>query len=88
MHFDYMPSDLHRAEYMPKLDGYFKKLGAGKYEKNREDIYDLLRSRLKVAIAYAEKLEEYHGPGASPSANTPGTAVYKIFKHLKPYLSL
>lgn len=42
LHFSYMQSDIHREEYWPKLTECLKQIGAGEYEKNRKDMYEIL----------------------------------------------
>ena len=85
LHFAYHQADVHRAGYKPILDRYISDLDSGVYEKNRDDIYKILRSKLKTAIANAKRLAEYH-ENLTPSQNAPGTSVYKIFEELSGYL--
>lgn len=56
LHFGFMQSDLHRNEYWPKLTDWLAGIGAGKYEKNRADMYQVLRPFMDVALANARKL--------------------------------
>ena len=81
LHFSYFDSDLYRDEYYPKLT---ERIGS-KYEKNREDIYNVLRNNLTKAIKNSKRLMDYHG-GKSPAQCAPATAVYEIFEKLLPYL--
>lgn len=85
LHFGFLQSDLHRSEYWPKLTEFLKKIGAGKYEKNRNDIYQVLRPYVDDAIMNAKKLETIN-EGRLPSKSTPGTKVYVIIEMLRPYL--
>jgi hypothetical protein len=57
----------------------------GEYEKNRLDIYDVLRQYLHNAIKHAKDLIKLHDNDA-PSRNAPGRAVFEIFDFLKAYL--
>ena len=82
LHFMALDSALHRNEYNPTLPDC---LGT-KYEKNREDIYTLLKPNIKRAIDNAKRVEA-NNEGMPPSQCTPGTAVYKIFEMLESYLS-
>lgn len=82
LHYMALDSALHRSEYYPKLTDC---LGS-KYEKNREDIYTLLKPNIKRAIDNAKRIEA-NNEGMPPSQCTPGTAVYKIFEMLESYLS-
>ncbi|MGN0620943.1 MAG: RloB family protein [Porcipelethomonas sp.] len=82
LHYMALDSALHRSEYYPKLTDC---LGS-KYEKNREDIYALLKPNIKTAIDNAKRVEA-NNEGMPPSQCTPGTAVYEIFEMLESYLS-
>lgn len=85
LHFGYYQSDIHRREYWPKLTECLTSIGAGKYTKNRTDMYKILRPYLDVAIANAKRLDATNA-GKLPSASAPGTKVYEIFEHLKQYM--
>ena len=43
LHFMYMDTDIDRSRYWPKLSDWLKNIGAGSYEKNRPDMYEVLR---------------------------------------------
>ena len=86
LHFSYMHSDLHRAEYWPKLTGYLRSLGKGDYTKNRPDMYRILYPLMDYAIANAKRLE-VENQGKPPSKSAPGTTVYQLIELLKPYLA-
>jgi hypothetical protein len=81
LHFILLDSAISRNEYYPKLTEY---LGS-KYEKNRKDIYSLLKPNLQTAINNAKKVQK-RNINLPPSKCTPGTAVYEIFEKLKNYL--
>lgn len=85
IHFSYMHSDLQRDEYWPKLTQCLESIGAGKYEKNRPDMYELLRPYLETAIASAKRLDQENA-NLPPSRSAPGTKVYELLEKLKPYL--
>ena len=85
LHFSFMQSDLHRNEYWPKLTECLKKIGKGKYEKNRNDMYEILLPYMDDAICNAKKLEEMN-KGKSPSCSAPGTKVYTFVEYIKAYL--
>lgn len=85
LHFSYMQSDIHRAEYWPKLTEHLERIGAGKYEKNRKDMYWILNPYIECAIANAKRLNILN-KGKLPSKAAPGTEVYKLIEILKPYL--
>lgn len=82
LHYLSLDAALRRNEYYPKLT---ECLGS-KYEKNREDIYSLLKPNIKKAIDNAKRIEANNN-GLPPSQCTPGTTVYEIFEMLESYLS-
>ena len=51
LHFMYMDTDIDRFRYWPKLSDWLKNIGAGSYEKNRPDMYEVLRPYMDIAIA-------------------------------------
>ena len=51
-----MQSDIHREEYWPKLTECLKQIGAGEYEKNRKDMYEILHPYMEYAIGNAKRL--------------------------------
>lgn len=85
LHFGFMQSDIHRSEYWPKLTECLKKIGAGEYAKNREDMYHILRTYMDTAIANAKSLNAIN-QGKTPSKAASGTKVYELVEKLRPYL--
>lgn len=85
LHFSYMHSDLHRNEYWPKLTECFDSIGAGEYEKNRADIYEVLLPYMDSAIKNAEQLDRTN-QDKTPAQSAPGTKVFELVKLLRPYL--
>ena len=85
LHFSYMHSDIHRTEYWPKLTEWFESIGVGTYQKNRQDVYEILRPYMEHAIRNAKKLDVINS-GRMPSQAAPGTKVYELVEKLKPYL--
>lgn len=85
LHFSYMHSDLHRREYWSKLSECLQGMDAGKYRKNRTELYALLRPRLETAIENARRLDA-ENQGKPPSKAAPGTKVYVLMERLLPYL--
>lgn len=85
LHFSFMQSDLHRKEYFSKLNLQLAKINAGKYTKNREDMYYILRPYIDKAIINAKKLQKYNEDNL-PSQSSPGTMMFKFIEKLKPYL--
>jgi len=91
LHFNYSDTALHRHEWNKKLDEIFKqnKLKDGKYEKNFEDIYQLLNlsDGVNTAIKNAKRrMEDFREEYDKPSDYDPGTMVYKLVEELKRYL--
>ena len=58
LHFMYMDTDIDRSRYWPKLSDWLKNIGAGSYEKNRPDMYEVLRPYMDIAIANAKRLDK------------------------------
>lgn len=86
LHFGYYQSDLHRDDYFPKLDKWLKNIDAGKYEKNRDDMFLVLEPYMDDAIKNAVRLQEEQNGDKSPSNSKPGTKIYELIEKLKPYL--
>ena len=87
LHFAYYTSNNHRTEYIKFLNAEFQKLGIGKYEKNRNDIFEILlrKGNPKLAIRYAKRLIKA-GCGMTPTEIAPGTRVYALAEELAKYL--
>ena len=85
LHFGFYQSDIHRSEYWPKLTKWLTNIGAGTYSKNRDDMYEVLRPYLDIAIANAKRLDAQN-EGRTASLSAPGTKVYELLEMLKPYL--
>ena len=85
LHFSFMQSDLHRKEYFPKLDECLQSINAGKYEKNREDMYHVLKPYMDVAIRNAKALREIN-KDKLPSESSPGTMIFEFVEKIKSYL--
>lgn len=91
LHFNYSDSALHRHQWSAKLDELFKKynLGDGTYQKNYEDIYNMvdMYNGVDVAIKHAKRrMAEFEKGGYQPSEYDPGTMVHKLVEELKKYL--
>ena len=85
LHFSFMQSDIHRTEYWIKLNHHLAGIDAGIYEKNRRDMYRILRPFMDSAIANAKRLDMMN-QGKPPSKSAPGTKIYELVEKLKPYL--
>jgi len=85
LHFSYYQADTHRDDYYPKLTEHLMEIGAGKYEKNRKDMYNVLTPFMERAVRNAKKLAQKN-EGKTPTESAPGTEVYRIIESLRPYL--
>lgn len=91
LHFYYSDSALHRDDWSEKLDSIFKQyhLGDGTYQKNYEDIYNMVDSfdGVNTAIKNAKRRMAAFREGVdNPSEYDPGTMVYRLVQELKVYL--
>lgn len=87
LHFAYYAVNNHRNEYISFLDDRFRKLGLGRYQKNRNDIFEILmeKGNPKLAIRYAKRIIK-DGHGKTPTEIAPGTKVYELVEELVKYL--
>lgn len=87
LHFAYYTSNNHRSEYVKFLNEKFQELGIGKYEKNMNNIFEILikSGNPKLAIRYAKRIIE-NGVGKTPAQIAPGTKVYELAEELAKYL--
>ena len=80
LHFQKLFAHVSRAQYQDILNRYFT------YEKNLENIYDLLKDNTEVAISHAKELYSSYEADAPPSQRTPATRVYELVMFLQEYL--
>ncbi len=87
LHFVYYTSNNQREEYKAFLNKKFQELKIGKYEKNMDNIFDILleRGNPKLAIRYAKRIIK-EGEGKTPTDIAPGTKVYELVEELVKYL--
>ena len=87
LHFAYYTANNHRTEYISFLNNKFSELGLGKYQKNMQNIFDILmeKGNPKLAIRYAKRIIE-NGQGKTPAEIAPGTKVYELVEELGKYL--
>ena len=87
LHFEYLNTGVTRKRYIKKLDEYFKIYGINgkKYEKNQENIYEVLNKYgdQKQAIKFAKKL---YDDTKTPTEMKPATTVFKLIEELESYL--
>lgn len=69
------------------LNDKFKELGIGKYQKNMDNIFNILmqKGNPKLAIRYAKRIIK-EGQGKTPAEIAPGTKVYELVEELAKYL--
>jgi hypothetical protein len=72
--------------YTETLTAHLLKQNNGRYTKNRSDMFQVLESRIDIAIDHASKLEVVNS-GKTPDDSNPGTMMHKLILHLKPYLN-
>lgn len=91
LHFYYSDSALHRDIWNEKLNDIFEQfqLGDGTYQKNYDEIYNLVNSfdGMNTAIKNAKRrMVSFRDGVDKPSEYDPGTTVYKLVQELKVYL--
>lgn len=91
LHFNYSDAALHRDEWNKKLDEIFAEynLGNGIYQKNYENIYELVNTYdgVNTAIKNAKRRMTNFRIGIDkPSEFDPGTTVHELVRELKSYL--
>lgn len=91
LHFYYSDAALHRDDWNEKLDHIFEEyhLGDGSYQKNYEDIYNMVNVNdgVNTAIKNAKRrMASFKNGIDKPSEYDPGTTVYELVQELKTYL--
>ena len=88
LHFAYYTANNYRTEYISFLNDKFQELGIGKYQKNMNNIFDILMKKgtPKLAIRYAKKMIK-EGKGKTPAEIAPGTKIYELVEELAKYLT-
>lgn len=91
LHFNYSDSALHRNDWNEKLDFIFEQyhLGDGTYQKNYEDIFNMVNcyDGVNTAVKFAKRrMENFHEGKDKASEYDPGTTVYQLVEALKSYL--
>lgn len=86
LHFDYFDTNISRDGYIEKLSEYLIREDFGKYEKNRADIYEILRPKLALAKRNTKKLRKTTRD-TIPSHCAPGSNVYELFEMFDKYLA-
>lgn len=91
LHFNYSDAALHRHQWNEKLDELFRQnhLGNGTYQKNYENIYEIvdIYDGVNTAVKNAKRrMAEYDKGAHKPSEYDPGTTVYQLVEALRGYL--
>lgn len=87
LHFSYYDSDNDRKYYRQFLHKKFKELGWTRYEKNNEELFEIMtyKGDPKNAIKFAERrIAECNGENDTKSV--PATKVHLLVKELAKYL--
>ena len=87
LHFSYYTSNNHRKDYVRFLNEKFAELKVGKYQKNKDNIFDVLLEygNPKLAIRYAKRILE-ESKEKTPTEIAPGTKVHELVEELAKYL--
>lgn len=85
LHFEYISTGITRYQYIDKLNYIFKSVGLGKYEKNMDGIYNILKEygSQDFAIGNAKRLLK---DGFNYADMKPATTVYKLIELLEGLL--
>lgn len=78
LHFNFYDTAMHRKDYFDKLSVLLKQ----KYEKNNENMYSLLRTRIDTAIKNASKLH-VRQMSLPIKMQNPVTLVYELVQKLR-----
>lgn len=85
LHFNYHTTAITRSDCIDKLDALLKKNYGKNYEKNQEDMYDLLELRQERAIQNARKLLSQYTP-RNPEQDNPSTTVHELVEQLNRFI--
>lgn len=85
LHFEYISTGITRYQYIDKLNYISKSIGLGKYEKNMDGIYNILKEygSQDFAIGNAKRLLK---DGFNYADMKPATTVYKLIELLEGLL--
>lgn len=87
LHFSFYQAAANRFEYFRMLKEQFRKLGLKGYEKNNDQIFDLVTryGNPRLAIAYAKRLYK-EKQSLAPARAVPCTTVFELVEELARYL--
>lgn len=80
LHFQELEANVCRSQYHEILKRYLS------YEKNLDNIYELLCDRTEMAIKRARNLMAKYEPNTPPSQCAPATRVHELVDFLRMYL--
>ena len=83
LHYEYYSSQTHRSELIKKLS-HKNRLGA-KYQKNSEDMYEILKNKQQTAIDNAQRLWDNCNQDYNMN---PSTTVFQLVNKLKRSIKL
>ncbi|GHT21549.1 hypothetical protein FACS189430_01790 [Bacteroidia bacterium] len=83
LHFELYSNGQNRTDY-PKLieKNVRKNIKQYQYRKNSEDMYALLKPKMKDAIRHAKQLDKMYGTREDFAAHNPRTTVYQLVQEL------
>ncbi len=83
LHFRLVEIAIGRKECLIKVKEFLKKEMKLDYTKNNKDIYEKLKSKLRIAIANAKRQHQLiKRDGVLPNRANPCTTVYELVEHL------
>lgn len=86
LHFYFCDSSIDRHNLFRKIDDIFHKEYKCSYEKNAENIYNLIIEKQDFAIKNAKCLFDYFNSNKiSPAKSNPSTTVFLLVKELNEY---
>lgn len=88
LHYYYSEAALLRGEWFSKMDKIFTDRGFGNYQKNLENIFELVTQDggLKTAVSRAKKILNKYSAKELPHLCDPCTTVHKLILELKPFI--
>lgn len=86
LHFQELSANVGREQYYKMLTSHFKSIGYEKYEKNLENIYDIISDKTDIAISRAEKQYNEYEKTVPPSRRCPATRIFELIRILNNYL--
>jgi len=88
LHFEYFDTALMREDYCRKLSHHLKLHDSRtKYEKNSEEMFDLLLPFLNVAMKNSKLLYSTYHEEITLAERDPATVVFRLFDELLPHIN-